>query len=273
MKKISLVAAALLTGLSLNAAVVATLDGNNISDTEVNEFLAPMLRGAKITDLPAEQKKAIIDQYIVQQLVLKDAKAQKIENDPSYKEALERAKEAILVNIYQKKIFDSIKIEESKVKKYYETNKDKFTKPAQVKARHILVNKSNEKEAKDIIAELSKLSGKALNDKFAQLAKEKSIDKSSSAQGGDLGWFTESAMVKPFSDAAFSMKKGTISKTPVKSDYGYHIILKEDARAKSTMSYNEVKAGIENNIKLEEFQKLINKKAQELLQKAKVEYK
>ncbi|EAK9856563.1 peptidylprolyl isomerase [Campylobacter lari] len=271
MKKISLVAAALLTGLSLNAAVVATLDGNNISDTEVNEFLAPMLRGAKITDLPAEQKKAIIDQYIVQQLVLKDAKAQKIENDPSYKEALERAKEAILVNIYQKKIFDSIKIEESKVKKYYETNKDKFTKPAQVKARHILV--TSEKEAKDIIAELSKLSGKVLNDKFAQLAKEKSIDKSSSAQGGDLGWFTESAMVKAFSDAAFSMKKGTISKTPVKSDYGYHIILKEDARAKSTMSYNEVKAGIENNMKLEEFQKLINKKAQELLQKAKVEYK
>ncbi|EAK0847518.1 Major antigenic peptide PEB4 [Campylobacter lari] len=271
MKKISLVAAALLTGLSLNAAVVATLDGNNISDTEVNEFFAPMLRGAKIADLPAEQKKAIIDQYIVQQLVLKDAKAQKIENDPSYKEELERAKEAILVNIYQKKIFDSIKNNDTKAKKFYEANKDKFTKPAQVKAKHILV--TSEKEAKDIIAQLSKLSGKALNDKFAQLAKEKSIDKGSSAQGGDLGWFAESTMVKPFADAAFSMKKGTISKTPVKSDFGYHIILKEDARAKSTMSYNEVKAGIESNIKMEEFKELMNKKAQELLQKAKVEYK
>lgn len=140
-----------------------------------------------------------------------------------------------------------------------------------MKAKHILV--TSEKEAKDIIAELSKLSGKALNDKFAQLAKEKSIDKGSSAQGGDLGWFAESTMVKPFADAAFSMKKGTISKTPVKSDFGYHIILKEDARAKSTMSYNEVKAGIESNIKMEEFKELMNKKAQELLQKAKVEYK
>ncbi|AJC84832.1 major antigenic peptide/PpiC-type peptidyl-prolyl cis-trans isomerase [Campylobacter peloridis] len=271
MKKISLVAAALLTGLSLNAAVVATLDGQNITDTQVNEFFAPMLRGAKITDLPADQKKAVIDQYIVQQLVLKDAKAQKIENDPLYKEELERAKEAILVNIYQKKIFDSIKTNETKAKKYYDDNKAQFVKPAQVKARHILV--TDEKEAKDIISQLNKLSGKALTDKFAQLAKEKSIDKGSSAQGGELGWFAESTMVKPFADAAFSMKKGTISKTPIKSDFGYHIILKEDARAKSTMSFNEVKAGIENNMKMEEFKELLNKKAEELHKKAKVEYK
>ncbi|MBF7049153.1 peptidylprolyl isomerase [Campylobacter volucris] len=271
MKKVSLVAATLLTGLSLNAAVVATLDGTNITDTQVNEFFAPMLRGAKVTDLPAEQKKAIIDQYILQQLVLKDAKAQKIENDPLYKEELERAKDAILVNIYQKKIFDSIKNNESKAKKYYDEHKDQYTKPAQVKAKHILV--TSEKEAKEIIAQLSKLNGKALEEKFAQLAKEKSIDKGSSAQGGELGWFAESTMVKPFADAAFSMKKGTISKTPVKSDFGYHVIFKEDARAKSTMSYNEVKAGIENTLKTEEFRNLMNSKAEELRKKAQVEYK
>lgn len=271
MKKVSLVAATLLTGLSLNAAVVATFDGTNITDAQVNEFFAPMLRGAKVTDLPAEQKKAIIDQYILQQLVLKDAKAQKIENDPLYKEELERAKDAILVNIYQKKIFDSIKIEESKIKKYYDEHKDEYTRLAQVKAKHILV--TSEKEAKDIIAQLSKLNGKALEEKFEQLAKEKSIDKGSSAQGGELGWFSESTMVKPFADAAFSMKKGTISKTPVKSDFGYHVILKEDAKAKSTMSYNEVKSGIENNFKMEEFQKLLNAKAQELRKKIQVEYK
>ncbi|MCR6570374.1 peptidylprolyl isomerase [Campylobacter insulaenigrae] len=271
MRKISLVATALLMGLSLNAAVVATLDGTNITDDQINENFAPMLRGAKISDLPAEQKKAIIDQYIMQQLVLKDAKAQKLENDPLYKEELERAKEAILANIYQKKIFDSIKNDETKAKKYYEENKDKFTKPAQVKARHILV--TSEKEAENIIAQLNKLNGKALEDKFIELAKEKSIDKGSSAQGGDLGWFSESTMVKPFADAAFSMKKGTISKTPVKSDFGYHIILKQDAKAKNTMSYNEVKAGIENSMKMEEFKNVFSKKVEELHKKAQVEYK
>lgn len=271
MKKISLIAAALLTSVSLNAAVVATLDGKNITDTEVNEFFAPMLRGGKISDLPAEQKKVAIDQYVIQQLILKDAKAQKIENDKVYKEELERAKEAILVNIYQKRIFDSIKNDEAKAKKYYEEHKEQYTKPAQVKAKHILVN--SEAEAKDIIAQLSKLNGKALEDKFAQLAREKSIDKGTSANGGELGWFAESTMVKPFADAAFSMKKGSISKTPVKSNFGYHVILKEDSRPKGTMSFNEVKAGIEANLKMEEFRNLINKKAEELRKKAKVEYK
>ncbi|WP_291953117.1 peptidylprolyl isomerase [Campylobacter sp.] len=271
MKKISLVTAVLLMGLNLNAAVVATFDGMNITDDQINENFAPMLRGAKISDLPAEQRKALIDQYIAQQLVLKDAKAQKLENDPLYKEELERAKEAILANIYQKKIFDSIKIDEAKIKKYYETHKDRFTKSAQVKAKHILV--TSEKEAKDIIAQLSKLNGKALEDKFIELAKEKSIDKGSSAQGGELGWFGESTMVKPFADAAFSMKKGTISKTPVKSDFGYHIILKEDAKAKSTIGYDEVKSGIENNLKMEEFKNIFGKKIEDLQKKAQVEYK
>ncbi|MBZ7950548.1 peptidylprolyl isomerase [Campylobacter sp. LH-2024] len=273
MKKISLVAATLFFGvaLSANAATIATVNGKNISDTEVNDFFAPMLRGQDFKTLPDNQKKILLQQYIIQDLVLQDAKKQNLEKDPLYMKELDRAKESILVNIYQEKILNSIKIDPAKVKAFYEQNKDKYVKPASVQARHILV--SSEKEAKEIINELKKLKGKALEDKFSQIAKEKSIDPGSKNQGGELGWFDQSTMVKPFTDAAFALKNGTITTTPVKTNFGYHIILKENSHPREQIKFEDVKQGIENGLKFEEFKKVMNQKGQELLNSAKVEYK
>lgn len=273
MKKISLVVAALIAGVALNAnaATVASVNGKNISDTEVSEFFAPMLRGQDFKTLPDNQKKALIQQYIIQDLILQDAKKQKLEQDPLYTKELDRAKENILINVYQEKILNSIKIDAAKVKAFYEQNKDKYIRPAGVQAKHILV--SSEQEAKDIIKELKGLKGKALNDKFSQIAKEKSIDPGSKNQGGELGWFDQSTMVKPFTDAAFALKNGTITTTPVKTNFGYHVILKENSRAKEQIKFDDVKKGIENGLKFEEFKKVINQKGQDLLNNAKVEYK
>lgn len=271
MKKISLVAAALVASVTLNAATVATLNGKNISDTEVNDAFEPMLRGQDFKDLPEQQKKALINQYIAQQLFLEDAKKQNLDKDPLYKEELEKVKDAILLKVYQEKIFDTIKVDASKVKAYYDQNKNEFVKPARVKARHILVE--SEKEARDIIAELSNLKGKDLENKFSQIAKEKSIDPGSAAQGGELGWFDQSNMVKPFTDAAFSLKNGEITKTPVKTNFGYHIILKENSQAREQVKFDDVKKGIENRLKLAELQKIMAEKGRALSQNAKVEYK
>ena len=80
-------------------------------------------------------------------------------------------------------------------------------------------------------------------------------------------------MVKPFSDAAFSLKKGEISKNPIKTEFGFHIILKKDAQAKTQLSYDQVKQSLENYYKMQEVQRLIAQKAQELYGKAKVELK
>ncbi|EOA4393776.1 peptidylprolyl isomerase [Campylobacter coli] len=273
MRKVSLIAAALIAGvtLNLNAATIATVNGKNISDTEVSEFFAPMLRGEDFKSLPDHQKKALLQQYIMQDLILQDAKKQNLEKDPLYKKELERAKDSILVNVYQEKILNSIKVDSSKVKAFYEQNKEKYIKPAAVQAKHILV--SSEQEAKDIIKELKGLKGKALDDKFSQLAQEKSIDPGSKNQGGELGWFDQSTMVKPFIDAAFALKNGTITTTPVKTNFGYHVILKENSRAKEQIKFDDVKKGIENGLKFEEFKKVINQKGQDLLNNAKVEYK
>ncbi|AXP08801.1 peptidylprolyl isomerase [Campylobacter hepaticus] len=273
MKKFSLVAAALIAGvaLNINAATVATVNGKNISDAQVGDFFAPVLRGQDFKALPDDQKRALVQQYIMQDLITQDAKKQNLEKDPLYAKELDRAKEAILLNVYQEKILNAIKIDAAKVKAFYEQNKDKYVKPARVQAKHILV--ASEKEAMDIISQLKGLKGKELEAKFTQLAQEKSIDSGSKNQGGELGWFDQSTMVKPFTDAAFALKNGTISTTPIKTNFGYHVILKENSQAKAQIKFEEVKQGIENALKFEEFKKVMNEKGQELLNNAKVEYK
>ena len=267
MKKISFVLAALLTSVSLNAAVVATVDGKNITDTEINE----LLQGQNINNLPAQQKQAIIRQYIADRLLLAEAKKQNFEKSNDYNKALALAKDQIIVTLYQKKLFDAAKVDNKAIKDYYDKNKAQFVRPAAVKAKHILV--SNESDAKSIINELKALKGDALSKKFSEIASEKSIDTNTARNGGELPWFGEGDMVKPFSDTAFSLKKGEISKTPVKTQFGYHIIYKQDAQAKQQLSFEQVKGELENAYKVEEMRKLLVQKQQELYEKAKVEMK
>lgn len=257
----------------LNAAVVATVNGKDITDSEIDKKLERVLAGKSISSLPAEQKRAIIQQYIAQYLILDDARRQNLEKDKLYTENLELAKEDILLGVYQQKMADKVKIDNSKVKALYDKNKAQFVEPAQVKARHILVK--SDAEAKEIISELGSLKGSALTQKFEELARSKSIDPGSASRGGDLGWFGQQDMVKPFSDAAFSLKNGTFTRTPVKTQYGFHVILKEDSKARKqlTLSDASVKNFIENQLKIQEVQQLMNKKAMELFQGAKVEIK
>ncbi len=103
----------------------------------------------------------------------------------------------------------------------------------ELKARHILV--ATQEEAAAIIAELQ------AGGDFAAIAKTKSTDTASGAQGGDLGWFTRRTMVKEFADAAFAMAPGEISKVPVKSQFGWHIINVEEKRDRG---FDDVKDAI-----------------------------
>ena len=270
MKKIVCALGAVFAAVSLNAAVVAVVDGKNITDTQINEELAPILGGRDINSLPAQQKTGLIQQYIAEKLLLEYAKKQRFDKS-AYNKQLERAKDQIIFNLYQKDLFDSVKVDNAKIKEAYDKNKAQFVRPASVQARHILV--ANETDAKSIINELKNLKGDALTKKFAEIAAAKSIDTNSAQAGGALPEFGEGDMVKPFSDAAFSLKKGEVSKTPVKTQFGYHIILKENAQAKKQLTFNEVKAGLEYNYKMQEMQKLLSQKVQELAGKTKIELK
>ena len=118
------------------------------------------------------------------------------------------------------------------------------------------------------------LSGDGLVEKFAQPAAAKSLEPAAKQTGGALPPFPkEGAMVKPFADAAFAMKKGEVSKTPVKTQFGYHVILKEDQRAQRQVPLNEAKPFIESAIRQDKATQNLQKTAEDLFKKAKIEYK
>ena len=243
MKK-SILALSLAASISLNAAVVAVVNGEKIDDSIFGSS------ASQIQSLPAEAKKAMIDRIIVRQLLLEEAKKAKVQDSPEYKLAAKQGEENLAIQVWEKQQFDAIKISDSEAKDFYNKNKDKTIIPAQVRAKHILVAS-----------------------KFSEIASTKSIDKASGANGGELGFFPKSQMVPEFADAAFAMKKGEISKAPVQTNFGFHIILKEDERAQSTLTFNRVKDDIINTLKTQKLQVQMQKKVEDLRKNAKIEYK
>ncbi|WP_127536943.1 peptidylprolyl isomerase [Paenibacillus illinoisensis] len=128
-------------------------------------------------------------------------------------------------------------VKDEDISAYYEENKATFATPEQVRASHILVK--TKEEADDIKKQLDEGAD------FATLAKEKSTDTGSAANGGDLGFFGEGEMVEAFEKAAFSMKNDEIS-DPIKSDYGYHIIKRTDYKEATNPTEEDKKEDIRN---------------------------
>ncbi|ARR00892.1 MULTISPECIES: peptidylprolyl isomerase [Campylobacter] len=270
MKKGIFLAPILAASVSLNAAVLATVNGKEISDKD----LAPLLgaHGADFDKIPEQMKKQLLEMAINGELILEQAKKDGTDKTKEYQEALKFSQDNVLRNVWTQNEYKKIKVSNADVKAFYEKNKETiFVSPAQAKAKHILVE--TQKEAEDIIAQLKGLKGDALTAKFSELAKTKSIDRGSAANGGELGWFDESRMVPAFSKAAFGLKNGTITIKPVKSEFGYHVILKEDSKAKTTVAYDKVKNNIEEQLRSEQFKTVMQEKMDKLRQGAKVEYK
>jgi peptidyl-prolyl cis-trans isomerase C len=208
--------------------VVATVGGVEIRQSEIDLAVAGL--DPQLANLPPEQKKvAALSAIIDVKVLAADATKEGLDNDPALKQRVAFLTERELHNAYFKKhVVDAVTPEE--VKARYE--KEIAAVPAQdeIRARHILVK--TEQEAKDVIAALD--GGK----NFADLAKEKSTDAAS--EGGDLGYFTKGRMVPEFEAAAFALEKGAYTKTPVKTQFGFHVILVEDKRQQQPPSLEQV---------------------------------
>lgn len=163
-----------------------------------------------------------------------------------------QVKRGLAIKLLIDKLYtNKITATDKETKDFYDQNPNYFKRPEQVKASHILIKtdtgddekKKAEKKKKleDIETRLKK------GEDFATLAKEYSDDPSGKAQGGDLGYFGKGQMVKPFEDAAFSMKAGDISPI-VETQFGYHIIKVTDKRAASTVPLEEVKDRIKEQL-------------------------
>ena len=150
----------------------------------------------------------------------------------------------------------SITLNEADLKTYYEQNQARLSGSQERRASHILINAPKDAPAADrekakaraqeLLAQVRKAP-----DSFAELAKKNSQDTGSAPGGGDLDFFGRGAMVKPFEDAAFAMKKGDISEV-VESDFGYHIIKLTDIKEPPKKSFEELRAGIESDLKAQQ---------------------
>ncbi len=255
-------AVTMMTTTALQAKTYATVNGQAITDRDIAAILQ-VIPGARFNQLSPKQRKKIVEQAIEKKLLAENAVKSGIEKDPKFKEALEKVKKDLALEIWMKKQYENVKVSDSEMKAFYDKNKKMFRRPAMAKARHILVK--SKKEAEAIIKELNKAKNKEA--KFIALAKAKSTGPSG-PNGGELGWFDKKRMVKEFSDAAFKLKKGSYTKKPVKTQFGYHVIYLEDIKPAGTVSFEEAKPSIEQSLKVKKFQAKIKEISKKLKSKA-----
>jgi len=243
--------------------VVAVVNGKKVTVKDVNIYLQGLTgdNRIKLQQLPAQHVGQFVKQYVDTLVLYKKAKS--VEKTPQFQALIKK----MAVDYWLKQKLMNTKISDNEIKEFYEKNKDIYFKTTpKVKARHILVK--DEKTAEKLINELKGLKGKALEEKFAALAKKYSTGPTK-VNGGELGWFSPKQMVKPFAKAVEELKPGQITLKPVKTRFGYHVILVEDKNTKNYMPLNQVKLQIVEYLKRVKLQKEIQK----IKDSSKVEYK
>ncbi|WP_310440632.1 peptidyl-prolyl cis-trans isomerase [Sulfuricurvum sp.] len=266
----------LLGAQSASAVVLATVNGDEITSEEVNKVLMEGTQG-RFDSLPADKqnelRQRIIEGMIAQELVYDDAKRTGVLDSKEYKQELEalvnRLKVQLAAKVWEQEQFEAIKVDAKEVKAYFDANPDEFVDKEKIRARHILVK--TEAEAQAVIRSMKALSGEKLKNEFIAQAKSKSTGPSA-AKGGDLGYFPRGQMVPSFNDAAFAMKEGTMSSSPVQSQFGYHVIYVEDKKAAKKLGFEDVKNFIEQRLKMDKFKATMEKKMSSLREKAKITY-
>lgn len=250
-----LTTAALAVGLSFGAsafaqedAVVAKVGDLEILQSELDLAVANL--DPQLQQLPDEQKHvAALSGAIDVKLLAQGAAEEGLAETEDFQKRMEYIKDRELHNSYfRKHVVDAVTDEE--VKARYEKEIAALPKQEEVNARHILVK--TEEEAKAVIADLD--AGKD----FAELAKAKSED-SNKDDGGDLGWFSKGRMVPEFEEAAFALEKGAYTKTPVQSQFGFHVIKLEDRRDVQPPALEQVEPQVRQLVMRDKYLALIEK--------------
>ena len=233
---------------SSKGPAAATVNGKAISQRTV-DALAKQSAAAGRPDTP-ETRKAIVDQLAFQMVVAEEAVKKGLDKAPDVVEQIETMKQSVLANAYVQDLIKNTQIPDDVVKAEYDRIKATVT-GTEYKARHILVG--SEAEAKDIIARLKKDPGA-----FAKLAAEKSKDQGSKARGGDLGWFDLRKMVPEFGAAVSKLEKGKFTLEPVKTQFGYHVILLEDSKPNEAPPLEEVKLQVTQQLQQQNAKKQLD---------------
>ena len=258
MKLRTLFAAILLSSSALaeEPKVIVKVDNFNLNTMHFAYFAAKQTPDGEPS---AEQQIKLLNELVNTFILSNSAEGQALAQQPDLAAAIDVSRARLITQALIENTLENSPVTDDEINAVYDEKYAGKTKQ-EFKARHILVK--TEDEAKALIKQLD---GGA---DFAQLAKEHSTGPSSSA-GGDLGWFEKDMMVKPFADAVASMSNGTHSSSPVKTQFGWHIILREDAKDLGAVELAQVKDDIISSLRTQKLRSLINK----LRENAKVEVK
>ncbi len=243
---------ALLGGMA-SAQNVAIVNGKPIPTARFDNFVSQMAKQGRPVD--DTMRKQIKDEVISREVFAQEASARGLDASDDFKTQVENARQVILIRELFADFQKKNPVTDGEIKAEY----DKFVASnggKEYKARHVLVEK--EAEAKAIVAALKK------GGKFEDIAKKQSKDPGSGANGGDLDWAPASAYVKEFSDAMAALAKGKYTETPVKSQFGWHVIRLDDTREAKLPPLDQVRPQVLQQLeqkKLADYQDALRKKA------------
>ena len=244
--------------LSAQAQNIAVVNGKPVPTARVDTLLQQAARaGQQVT--PELQQQAR-DQVVLREIFTQAAEKQGLGATPDYKAQMELARQSILIRALFDQYAKNHPVSDAAAKAEY----DKFKAQAsgtEYRASHILVD--SEAEAKALIAQID------AGASFEKLAKEKSKDAGSGAKGGDLDFAKPEAYVPEFAQALVKLKKGEMTQTPVKTQFGWHIIKLVDTREAQFTSFDDVKAQLKQRLEQAQLQQY----QEELRAKAKTDYK
>ncbi len=235
--------------------ILAKVGTLSVFQSEVDEMVMSLRQRGQNYD-NEQGRTAILEQLIANKLFLLDAQKNLYEYNEAFKAQMERVKEDMLINFAAAKALEDVNpATDEEIKKYYDDNKDKFTKGESVNASHILVD--SEEKAKEILAKIN-----AGEISFEDAARASSTCPSSE-NGGNLGEFTRGQMVPEFDEAVFSMNVGEVS-VPVKTQFGYHLIKLISKNEASAYDFEEIKGQLSQMVNEEKKQAAFQSKITQL---------
>ena len=224
--------------LKLGNPIVAIVNGEEVKRSDVFNFISGL--PDQVRQMPIQSLFPLaLDQVINNKVVGEQAGDANLEGDPEVEQLVTQAKNQIIRNVYVDRQIDE-QITQKRLLKSYEKLLDDIGEVQETKARHILIE--DEAKAKEVVGMLDE------GGSFETLAKEHSTGPSAE-RGGELGWFAKNEMVPEFSDAAFSIEPGQYSKDPVKTQFGWHIIMVDDRRLRPEPEFETVKPQLEAQLR------------------------
>jgi peptidyl-prolyl cis-trans isomerase C len=232
------------SGFSTAAAdTVVTVNGVDIDSTVFDAYLES--RFQKPAAQASAEERATVERELTDiYLLTTQPKAEEFAKDPQIKAQLELQYRGTIAQAVARDFVESNPATDAEILAEYETQLEQSS-DKQYKARHILVE--TQSEAQDLVDQLDEGAD------FQALAKEHSTGPSG-PNGGDLGWFAPDQMVKPFADAVVALEDGAYSKAPVQTQFGWHVILREDTRENEPPTLESVRDAIKQRVEQEKFQ-------------------